>query len=451
MPRRFSGRGGPFRADAHLVRVIRARAVAATAGLLLMASAAYPVTLADATHFHVKRTWTAAAVGVTIPLGGLGFSADHTALYAVGTTDDPSSQLRRIPVTRNAVTGEVTALGTSSLVFNGGNPDPLEPSGLDAGLAFGPSGTFFYTYFPANYLAERPGSVGGNETTFALSALGVAGSVGGLAFSPFRKDPGTAFGRLQASSGNGFVYEVPLTAAGGGLYTPGTVTLLVTLPQGGTAGIDYVSGSGTYAGDLLYASYNLGDLHLLAIDAGTGLPIDRVTGVPTAGTARPVDALFASGFVAPPFGITFDDVTGDDLFVSTSDPTTGTNNTIIQIGGFAATFPTTTTTNFATTTTTTATTRPHMMTTTTTLQCGDVDGDQTLNIGDPLAISQLLAGQQVCGQGQFTHPELCDVSAPAGCDVGDALRIAQCLVGQVPCPTSCPRSCPASCPPSSCP
>jgi len=39
--------------------------------------------------------------------------------------------------------------------------------------------------------------------------------------------------------------------------------------------------------------------------------------------------------------------------------------------------------------------------------------------------------------GQFTHPELCDVFNPVGCDIGDALFIAQCLVGQVACPTSC--------------
>src|SRR5204862_5091464 len=107
--------------------------------------------------------------------------------------------------------------------------------------------------------------------------LGVDGSVGGLAFSPWRTDPATGFGRLQASSGNGLLYELPLAAAGGGLYAPGTATLFATLPQGGTAGIDYVSGSGTYAGDLLYASYNFGEVHLLTIDPGTGLPIDRTT------------------------------------------------------------------------------------------------------------------------------------------------------------------------------
>ena len=100
----------------------------------------------------------------------------------------------------------------------------------------GPSGAV-YTYFPANYLAERAGGVGGNETTFALDARGGAGSVGGLVFSPFRTDPGTGFGRLQAISGNGLVHELPLSAAGGGLYAPGTATLFVTLPRGGTAGI----------------------------------------------------------------------------------------------------------------------------------------------------------------------------------------------------------------------
>ena len=169
-----------------------ARAVVA-AVVLLVASTARAVTLADPTHFQVKRTWTAADVGVGAPLGGLGFSAGRTALFAVGVADDPSSRLRSIPVTRDPGTGEVIALGSSSLVFNGGNPDPTDPSGLDAGLAFGPSGTSFYTYFPANYLAERPGGTGGSESTFLLTGLGVDGSVGGIAFSPWRTDPGTGF------------------------------------------------------------------------------------------------------------------------------------------------------------------------------------------------------------------------------------------------------------------
>jgi subtilase family serine protease len=87
----------------------------------------------------------------------------------------------------------------------------------------------------------------------------------------------------------------------------------------------------------------------------------------------------------------------------------------------------------ATSTTTTSTTSS----TTTTLQCGDVNGDHTLNIGDALAIAQFLVGQQMCGTGQFTHPELCDVGDPVGCDIGDALRIAQCNVGLIGCAFTC--------------
>src|SRR5262249_18908580 len=52
----------------------------------------------------------------------------------------------------------------------------------------------------------------------------------------------------------------------------------------------------------------------------------------------------------------------------------------------------------STTTSSTTTT-----TTTTTLQCGDVNADHTLNIGDALAIAQFPVGQHPCGQGPFTH------------------------------------------------
>jgi hypothetical protein len=123
---------------------------------------------------------------------------------------------------------------------------------------------------------------------------------------------------------------------------------------------------------------------------------------------------------------------------TTKSTTTSTSSTTTSTTTSSTTTTKITTTSSTTTTTSTTTTS----TTTTTLQCGDVDGSHTLNIGDALAIAQFLVGQQLCGMGQFTHPELCDVSIPVGCDIGDALFIAQCLVGQVACPTTCrPISC----------
>jgi subtilase family serine protease len=203
----------------------------------------------------------------------------------------------------------------------------------------------------------------------------------------------------------GYVAELNQRTGGGGFGNPGA--LLYSL-CGTAAYHDVLAGSnGTYA-------------------AGPGY--DLVTGL---GTIHASDFLLLA---APATTTT----------ASTSPTTTSTTSTSTSTASSSTATSSTVTTSTASTSTTTGTT-------TTTLQCGDVDGNQTLNIGDPLAIAQFLSGQQMCGQGQFSHPELCDVTGPPGCDIGDALRIAQCLAGQVSCTTSCARSCPASCPPSSCP
>jgi hypothetical protein len=336
------------------------------AALLVVAAAssARGITLADATHFQVRRTWTASSLGLPVPLGGLRFSADGTKLYAVGAADADTSKLYSLTVTRST-SHEVTALGAATVVFNGVNPTPLEgPAGLDAGVEFGPSGTFFYTYFPANKLAERPGGVTGTESIFDLAATTISNPAAGLTFSPVRIDPGTSFGRMQLTTGyDAHVFEVPLTAGSGGRFTPGRATAFVTVLREGLGALQYVPG-GTFAGDLAYAAFSDGEVRLVRIDGATGLPVDRTTGVPTLGTASPIDALFASGFAGQPIGLEFDAATNDHLFISTYDAATAANDTIVQISGFAATFATTTTST-TTTTTTRATTTSTSTTTTT--------------------------------------------------------------------------------------
>src|SRR5262249_10193635 len=150
------------------------------------------------------------------PTGGMRFSADGTQLYVVGLADDNASALYRLPVTRNASTQEGIALGTPVKIFTGANPDPTETDArLDAGLEFGPRGTFFYTYYPTSFIAQRPGGVTGTEQKFDLSALS---SVSGLTFAAARTDPGTGFGYLNVSTGvSSNIYEVALVASG----TPG--------------------------------------------------------------------------------------------------------------------------------------------------------------------------------------------------------------------------------------
>jgi hypothetical protein len=341
----------------------RSLTVALTAAITLLAgSARAAITLDDPTNFQVRNTFSGTGLGLPAPLGGLMFSSDGTVLYVVGASETSTSALYAVPVTRDPVTRSVTALGPAAAVtkaFDGRSTTP----GLDAGFDVGPAGTLFYTYWSANYLGERPGGIGGAETQFNMATVGVPSSIAGLTFSPHRIDPATGFGRMQISSWQGAnLYEVPLTAAGGGIFTPGTVALFVTLPQQGTGAIQYVP-SGPLAGNLMYVNWNFGEVRVLVIDPATGLPVDKGTGTPTMGTTNPMDQRFASGLGVGPWGLEFDPLT-NDFFVATfrGDPA----NSIVQIGGagFPPPPPTTTSSTIATTTTSASTTTT---TTTTTL------------------------------------------------------------------------------------
>lgn len=327
-----------------------------TFSLPLLLVAAAPalgvVTLEDPANFQVKHTFSSTTLGIPGPLAGLLFSTDGNLLYVVGASETATSALYAVPVTRNPATDEVTALGPAAAVTKVFDGNPATP-GLDAGFEIGPAGTLFYTYWSANQLGERPGGVGGAETQFNMGAVGVPSSVAGMTFSPHRTDPGTGFGRMQVSSWQGAnLYEVPLTPAGGGIFTPGGVTLFVTLPQQGTGAIQYVP-SGPFAGNLMYVNYNFGEVRLLTIDAASGLPVDKGTGQPTLGTTNPTDSRFASGLGVGPWGLEFDPRT-NDFFVATfrGDPA----NSIVQIGGSGFPPPTKTTATSTTTSSTTTTT-----------------------------------------------------------------------------------------------
>ena len=306
--------------------------------------------LEDTTNFTVKNVWDAAGnLGIPQSLGGLLFSQDGAILYAVGASESPASALYAIPVTRHPTTNEVTALGPLAAVtkiFDGDSGTPS--SGLTAGLGFGPEGTLFSVYWDKNVLAQRPGGVGGTETQFDMGALGVPSATTGLMFSAHTIDPSTAFGMLQMIANAPEIYNVPLTPAGGGLFTPGAVSHFVTLLRDGVGAIQYVP-SGSFAGDVMYVSWTVGEVRVLDVDPATGLPIDAGTMLPMLGTSNPVDTGFASDLGNGPWGLDFDPLTGE-LFVGTwqGNPP----NSIIQIGGpgFAGTTTTTITTGTTTTT-----------------------------------------------------------------------------------------------------
>ena len=413
----------------------------------------------DDTGFRVASVWTGSSLGIPVSpdpacvitntctnLGGILFSPDGNTLYVVAAADTTTSALYAVSVTRSTTTNEVINLvGPASKVFDANSP--AAGTGLDAGWQFGPSGTLFYSYFPANVLAER---VGANEMQFNLNSLKVPSSIAGLAFSPFRVDQGTAFGTLQINTGFGRnVYELALTPTSGGFFAPVAKTLFATLANGSLGNMQYIP-SAPFAGDLMYVAFNAGELHIVAIDPATGLAVDSTTGRPTLGTANPVDMRFARGFgsdtTAGPFGLEFDP-RNNDMFVSTFEGDSSVFNSIIQIQGFSHVTTTTSTVPPPTTTSTTATTTTvPQTTTTTTIQpttCGDVNGDGVVDVGDALIVAQFEVALRSCGQSPFTHPDLCDVNNDGSCNIGDALRIAQCDVGLISCSFTCkPFQCP---------
>ena len=303
------------------------RAGAVGVVLLLSASRAPALVLDDPVNFAVTNTWSGASLGIPAPLGGLLFSADGATLYVVGASEASDSALYAVPVTRDA-SRHVVDLGPASAVqkvFDG------TASGLDAGWEHGPSGTLFYTYWSANVLGERPGGITGTETAFDMAEAGVPNSIAGLTFSPHLIDPGTGAGQMQISVWGDAreLYDVALTPEPGGLFSPAGVTLFVHLPQEGTGAIQYVP-SGPFAGHMMYVNWDYGEVRILSIDPGTGLPIDRVSNQPTRGTADPIDTRFAHDLGVGPWGLEFDPLS-NDFFLGTWKG--APEDTIIQIAG----------------------------------------------------------------------------------------------------------------------
>jgi hypothetical protein len=340
---------------------------AVVCAVLMHASPSRSITLADSVTFTEKGSWSAMTLGIPADLAGIRFSSDGSTIYAVGKADVPASAMYAVPVVRDPNTNEIIDLGMASVTpfFSANVSTPA--GGLDSGPEEGPAGTLFYTYFNANngnFIGERRAGDIATEMQFDLAPKGVPLWLAGLAFAPWRIDPGTGFGTLQVSAYNGDpdttprdVYEVPLSPVGDGFFTPGTATRFLSIPAGDPAtstvnGLCYVP-AGPFTGSLMYTSFDAGEVHYLDIDPATGLAIDSVSGLPQLGTNTPVDHLFASDLSVGPVGLDFDPLT-NDLFISTFQG--NPFNTIIQVGGFGASTTTTTTTTLVGSSTTTSST-----------------------------------------------------------------------------------------------
>jgi hypothetical protein len=185
---------------------------------------------------------------------------------------------------------------------------------IDGGLSFGPGGVLFATGYPNNTLLQfEPGSTA-PDRIINLSALGVASSVGALAFVP------TGFagaGSLKfASYNNGSFYDASLTPDGNGTYDV-TINGPGIFIGGGPEGLVYVDGANDGFGvdSLMVTEYSGGSVGIWDIDAD---------GNPVLGTRR----TFLSGLSGAE-GAVIDPLTGDFIF-----STFGGGDRLLVVSGF---------------------------------------------------------------------------------------------------------------------
>jgi len=267
----------------------------------------------DPVSFALTDSWSCADLGVPGTAGALLFSLDGAQLYVVGDAGTALSAMYAVPVQRDPATDEVVDLGPGATQWFAG--DASRP-GLDAGAAFGPEDTLFYTYFDANELGQRPLQGQGEEGLFALGVYGIPTAVSGLAFSPLLADAGSGFGMLQLSvGGTAEIYQLTINPLCDGHYVPLAAERFAAVPDAGLRGIAYVP-RGQHARQLLIADEVGGAIDLVAIDPVSGLAVDAQTSTGVMGTEDPLMTPFARDLV--PAGLTFDPLT-DELFVSTTD------------------------------------------------------------------------------------------------------------------------------------
>lgn len=175
-----------------------------------------------------------------------------------------SGQIRAVPLVRDAV-GHVTGCGASlPYATVGGN---------DGGLAFGPGGVLFFTWYGPNRLGQiLPGSRVANRVD-DLAPLGVPGSVGACAFVPAGRS-GAGRCKLASYSGSQW-YDVALTPDGAGTFTIQAIQNTAHI-QGGPEGMLYPPTSAPLLGNhVLVAEWNAGIAAYQTDANGDPLPATR--------------------------------------------------------------------------------------------------------------------------------------------------------------------------------
>jgi hypothetical protein len=247
-----------------------------------------------------------APLGVPANLGGITFLDANTLLIG-GSANGGSGSVYTIGVTRDAVTGSITAFAGTSTLY------AATPQ-IDGGLAFGPGGVLFFTGYPTNTLGQlKPGS-NSPDKTIDLNTASVASSVGALQFVP-AGFPGA--GQLKVASYNASTwYTLGLTPDGSGTYDVTSTSPSLAI-GGGPEGIAYIDDFNPQFGvqSVLISEYGAGRVSAYDIDAN---------GDPIVATRRD----FLTGLSGAE-GATLDPLTGDFLF-----STFGGGNRLIVVTGF---------------------------------------------------------------------------------------------------------------------
>lgn len=270
--------------------------------LLLSATTLTAQTVAapfDATYSTIVLT----APGI-VSYGGTAFLPTDPDTLLVAPW--PSTTIYAVPLLRDAL-GRIQSAGQATVAATVG--------GTDGGLAFGPTGVLFCTWFGPNRVSQiLPGSAVTNRVD-DLGPLGISATVGACTFVPAGL-PGA--GRLKVASyaGPGF-YDVPLTPDGTGTFSPGTATLTAPLPTG-TEGLVYAPASAPlFGGQLLVCEWTAGSIVTYQVDAN-GDPLLATRQVVVNGVASP-----GGGAVDPTTGDLVFCVNGGQLVLLRADANCG--------------------------------------------------------------------------------------------------------------------------------
>jgi hypothetical protein len=307
----------------------------AVVALVLVASlrpAAAQITLVSPFDADYSFADLGAVPGLPTPAGGLVFLANDTSTLLIGgAANTNSGKIYSIGVVRDGNQHVTGFTGTPTFFADAHG---LGGGGIDGGLTYGPGGVLFFTSYSDNDLGQiKPGSTVADRLD-PLTPLGVASSVGSIAFVP----PGfSGAGKMKLIQYNspGNWYDVVLDAPASGTFPIVSATQKVAIGNG-PEGVIYVDGNNPDFGadSILVSEYQAGKIATYTIDGN---------GDPNGGTRRE----FMTGLTGAE-GALVDPLTGDFLF-----STFGGGDRVIVVHGFIVPSSTTTTTVAGTTTTST--------------------------------------------------------------------------------------------------